>query len=134
MEDREERYRRAVLEAGPPRPKAVRPIVVLGAGGIIRAAHLPAYAKAGFPVVAIADTAVGKAAAVASEEGIANSFDSIEEAVRFAPSDAIYDIAVPASQIMTILPHLPAGAAVLMQKPMGDTFDEAKIIRDFCRQ
>ena len=134
MEDREERYRRAVLESKPPRPKAARPIVVLGAGGIVRAAHLPAYAKAGFPVVAIADIVSGKAAAVASEEGIAASFDSIADAVRFAPSDAIYDIAVPASQIMTILSHLPVGAAVLMQKPMGDTLDDAKVIREFCRQ
>ncbi len=33
-----------------PRPKLVRPIVVIGAGGIVRAAHLPAYEKAGFPV------------------------------------------------------------------------------------
>jgi predicted dehydrogenase len=134
MEDREERYRRAVLESRPPRPKATRPIVVLGAGGIVRAAHLPAYAKAGFPVVAIVDSAGGKAAAVASEEGIAHSFDSIADAVRFAPSDAVYDIAVPASQIMAILPHLPAGAAVLIQKPMGDTLDEAKVIRNLCRQ
>jgi predicted dehydrogenase len=134
MEDSEARYRRVVLESGSPRPKIARPIVILGAGGIVRAAHLPAYAKAGFPIVAIADSASGKAAALASEKGIANSFDSIEEAVRFAPSDAIYDVAVPASQIMTILPQLPAGAAVLMQKPMGDTLDDARAIRDFCRQ
>ena len=35
--------------------------------------------------------------------------------MRFAPADAIFDIAVPATQIMTILPLLPPGAAVLMQ-------------------
>src|SRR5271163_4010205 len=133
MEDREERYRRAVLESKPPRPKMARPIVVLGAGGIVRAAHLPAYAKAGFPVIAIADSASGKAAELASEKGIAHSFDAIQEAVRFAPSDTIFDIAVPASQIMTILPQLPSGAAVLLQKPMGETLDEARAIRDLCR-
>src|ERR1700734_3092298 len=134
MEDREERYRRAVLEAGPPRPKAVRPIVVLGAGGIVRAAHLPAYAKAGFPVIAIADSASGKAAELASEKGIARGFSSIEEAVGFAPADAIFDVAVPASQIMAILPRLPSGAVVLIQKPMGETLEEARVIRDHCRQ
>src|SRR5580692_12345339 len=106
-----ERYAAAVDASGPPKPKAPRPIVILGAGGIVRAAHLPAYAKAGFPVIAIADSASGKAAELASEKGIARSFDSIQEAVRFAPSDAIFDIAVPASQIMTILPQLPSGAA-----------------------
>jgi predicted dehydrogenase len=130
----EERYRQAVEGSEPPRPKMARPIVVLGAGGIVRAAHLPAYTKAGFPVIAIADTATGKAAELAGERGIAHSFDSIEQAVRFAPADAIFDIAVPASQIMTILPQLPPGAAVLLQKPMGDTLDEARTIRDHCRQ
>src|ERR1700677_5415285 len=104
MEDREERYRRAVLESRPPRPKATRPIVVLGAGGIVRAAHLPAYAKAGFPVVAIADSASGKAAALAAEFGAGRGFDSVAEAVRFAPADVVFDMAVPASQIMAILP------------------------------
>jgi predicted dehydrogenase len=134
MESNEERYRRAVEASGPPRPKTPRPIVILGAGGIVRDAHLPAYAKAGFPVIAIADSASGKAAELASERGIARGFDSIEEAVRFAPPDAIFDIAVPASQIMTILPQLPAGAPVLLQKPMGETLDEATAIRDLCRQ
>jgi predicted dehydrogenase len=134
LESNEERYRRAVEASGPPLPKMARPIVILGAGGIVRDAHLPAYAKAGFPVIAIADSASGKAAELASERGIARGFDSIEEAVRFAPADAIFDIAVPASQIMTILPQLPSGAAVLLQKPMGETLDEATAIRDHCRQ
>jgi predicted dehydrogenase len=134
MERNEERYRRAAETSRPPRPKTPRPIVILGAGGIIRAAHLPAYVKANFPVVAVADSASGKAAELASEKGIARGFDSIEEAVRFAPADAIFDVAVPASQIMTILPRLPSGSAVLIQKPMGETLDEAKIIRDHCRQ
>jgi predicted dehydrogenase len=134
MRSNEERYRQAAEASAPPRPKTPRPIVVLGAGGIVRAAHLPAYAKAGFPVIAIADSASGKAAELASERGIAHSFDSIQEAVRFAPSDAIFDIAVPASQIMAILPLLPSGAAVLLQKPMGETLEEATAIRDHCRQ
>jgi predicted dehydrogenase len=134
MESNQERYRLAAEASAPPRPKTPRPIVILGAGGIIRAAHLPAYAKANFPVIAIADNAPGKATELASEKGIARGFDSIEEAVRFAPADAIFDVAVPASQIMTILPSLPSGAAVLIQKPMGETLDEAKMIRDHCRR
>ena len=133
-ESTEERYRRVVEAAAPPRPKTARPIVIVGAGGIVRAAHLPAYAKAGFPVIAIADSASEKAAELASEKGIPHSFGSIEEAVRFAPVDTIFDIAVPASQIINILPELPSGAAVLIQKPMGETLDEARLIRDLCRQ
>src|ERR1700733_8937326 len=130
MESNQERYRRAAEASAPPRPKTPRPIVILGAGGIVRAAHLPAYAKAGFPVIAVADTASGKAAELASEKGIARGFDSIGGAVRFAPADAIFDVAVPAAQITTLLPQLPSGAAVLIQKPMGDNLDEARVIRD----
>src|SRR6478672_5880639 len=62
-----EEYRAAVEASGPPKPKQPRPIVILGAGGIVRAAHLPAYAKAGFPVVAIADSVPEKAALLAAE-------------------------------------------------------------------
>jgi hypothetical protein len=62
MRGDEERYRVAVEQAAPPRPKVARPIVVLGAGGIVRAAHLPAYEKAGLPVIAIGDIASDKAA------------------------------------------------------------------------
>jgi predicted dehydrogenase len=107
--------------------------VILGAGGIVSAAHLPAYAKAGFPVVAIADRASSKAVAAAAEFGIARAFDSVAEAVRFGPTNAIFDIAVPASQIMDILPELPRGSPVLIQKPMGETLEEARVIRDLCR-
>ncbi len=127
----------AILEAfrgaRPPRPRTPRPIVILGAGGIIRAAHLPAYTKAGFPVIALADPVPGKAAELAAEFGVAKAFESVQEAIAFAPPDAVFDIATPASQLMNILPHLPAGAAVLFQKPMGETLDEAKAIRELCR-
>jgi len=134
METIDEMYQRVVSESKPPRPKNPRPIVILGAGGIIRAAHLPAYEKAGFPVIAIADSARDKAAELAAERAIPHSFGSVRDAVRFAPGDAVFDIAVPASQIMPILSQLPAGATVLLQKPMGESLEEARAIRDFSRQ
>ncbi len=135
----ETRYRLAVETAHPPLPRTVRPIVIVGAGGIVRAAHLPAYAKAGFPVLAIADPIPGKAAELAADPSIPRAFDSpcafdsVAQAIRFAPADAIFDIAVAASQLLSILPHLPSGAAVLIQKPMGETLDEARAIRALCR-
>ncbi len=128
------RLQSVAAAACPPRPKQPRPIVILGAGGIVRAAHLPAYAKAGFPVLALADIEPGKAAGLAREYNVQHSFDSINEAIKFAPSDAVFDIAVPASKLLTILPQLPRGAAVLMQKPMGETLEEARTIRDVCRK
>ena len=52
------------------RPINVKPIIVIGAGGIVRAAHLPAYKKAGFPVIGLLDASLGKAEQLASERGI----------------------------------------------------------------
>ena len=116
-----------------PRPKLVRPIVVIGAGGIVRAAHLPAYEKAGFPVIGLMDRDKDKAAALAAERGISHSLGSLAEAVSFAPRDAVFDIAVPASELVHILPHLPDGATALIQKPMGESLREARRIREICR-
>src|SRR5467141_5315793 len=74
----------AVQTARQPRPKQLRPIIVIGAGGIVRAAHLPAYEKAGFPVIGLMDQDGNKASALASERHIPHSFGSVAEAVRFA--------------------------------------------------
>src|SRR3984893_432273 len=115
----------AVQTVRQPRPRQVRPIVVIGAGGIVRAAHLPAYEKAGFPVIGLMDQDGDKAAALAAERRIPHSFSSVAEAVRFAPRDAVFDVAVPASQLVHILPQLPDGAPMLIQKPMGETLQEA---------
>jgi len=123
----------AVQAVRQPRPRQVRPIVVIGAGGIVRAAHLPAYEKAGFPVIGLMDQDGDKAAALAAERHIPHSFSSVAEAVRFAPRDANFDVAVPASQLVHIIPQLPDRAIVLIQKPMGETLQEARIIRDLCR-
>ncbi|MGB6431786.1 MAG: Gfo/Idh/MocA family oxidoreductase [Candidatus Acidiferrales bacterium] len=112
----------------------MRPIIIIGAGGIVSAAHLPAYAKAGFPVLALIDIVAGKAEELARRSGVPSSFTSIKEAVAFAPPDAVYDVAVPASGIPGILVDLPDGVPVLMQKPMGETLAEATEIRDLCRR
>jgi len=74
-----------------------------------------------------------KAAELASGRGISRTFSSVAEAVRFAPTDTIFDVAVPASQLAHILSQFPDGATVLMQKPMGETLQEALIIRNLCR-
>jgi len=124
----------AVQAARAPRPRNARPIVVIGSGGIVRAAHLPAYRKAGFPVLGVMDSQPGKAAALAAEYGIARAFEQVTDLIQFAPPDAVYDVAVPASQLPAILAQLPDGAVVLMQKPMGETLAEARIIHDLCRR
>lgn len=109
----------------PQLPRQPRPIVIIGAGGIVQAAHLPAYAKAGFPVFGIADQIPERAESLAREHGIQHAFRSVDDAVRFAPPHVVFDVAIPASQLVRMLPCLPDGSSVLMQKPMGETIDEA---------
>jgi predicted dehydrogenase len=118
----------------PPRPKQARPIIIVGAGGIVHDAHLPAYRKAGFPVAALVDRDLEKATSLARANGISLATQSLSEALAYAPGDCIFDVAVPASALLQILPLLPDGSAVLMQKPMGETIAEAEAIHALCRQ
>jgi predicted dehydrogenase len=110
-----------------------RPIVSIGAGGIVHDAHLPAYRKAGFPSAAIIDPDFGKAGALAAQFGIPSVFATIQDALPRLPAECIFDVAVPASAILKVLPQLPDGAAVLIQKPMGETLAEAVAIERLCR-
>jgi predicted dehydrogenase len=131
--DLENRLKAALREAVPPFPSEPRPIIIIGAGGIVQHAHLPAYRSAGFPVAALVDVSQEKAAALASEYGVPLATASIESAIQSAPKDAIFDLAVPAGAILKVLPLLPDGAAVLIQKPMGNTLEEAEQILAICR-
>ena len=107
---------------------------MIGAGGIVRSAHLPAYAKARFPVIGIVDEIQERAESLAAEAGIERAFASVAEAVKWVPKDVVYDIAIPASRLTQVLPLLADRSAVLMQKPMGETLAEAGQIRDLCRR
>lgn len=115
-------------------PRCPRPICIIGAGGIVRDAHLPAYEKAGFQVFGLADRDGDRAGKLASVKGIPLFADSAEALVAKAPREAVFDLAVPADQHASVLSCLPRGAAVLIQKPMGETLDEAREILEICRQ
>lgn len=132
--DFESRMQQALREALAPRPATALPIVIVGAGGIVNDAHLPAYQKAGFPVAALVDANLEKANTLAQKFSIPLATSSIAGAVNRSPKDSVFDVAVPAGAILDVLPHLPDGAAVLIQKPMGDTLEEAEQILTLCRQ
>jgi predicted dehydrogenase len=106
---------------------------MIGSGGIVHDAHLPAYAKAGFPVAALVDVDPVKAKDLAKKFNVPFGTNSISEAVSYAQKNAVFDVAVPAKAIPSILRELPNGAAVLMQKPMGDNLAEANEILALCR-
>ena len=104
------------------------PIYIIGAGGIINTAHLPAYKIAGFDVQGIYDIDNGKAKATAENFNVPHVFSSIGDMIAHAPANAVYDVAVPGSQTISILDQLPNGSTVLLQKPMGENYTEAKQI------
>jgi predicted dehydrogenase len=114
-----------------PRPVHPRPIVIIGAGGIVRAAHLPAYRALGFPVAGLFDVRADAARSTADAFAIDTVFPTLADAA--ASRDAIFDLAVPGDQILGILTQLPRGAAVLIQKPMGPDLAAARAIRACCR-
>lgn len=109
-------------------PSEKRPIYIIGAGGIVNTAHLPAYRIAGFNVQGIFDIAPDKANMTAKKFSIPKVFNGLKEMIAAAPGDAVFDVAVPGSQTIPVLQQLPDGAAVLLQKPMGENYDEAKQI------
>ena len=115
-----------------PLPSAARPIVIIGAGGIVSDAHLPAYRQAGLPVAGVFDLDVAKARAVAQEWNIPQVFDSLAAAV--ATPGCVFDVAAPPVAHAEILAALPRGAAALVQKPMGLDLEAATRIRAICRE
>lgn len=114
-------------------PKATRPqpIVIIGAGSIVRDAHLPVYQRLGYPVAGIFDVNPAASREQAKAFGIAKVFTTLEQATK-APN-AIFDLAVPPAAIVDVLPLLPAGSAVLIQKPMGRDIEDARRIREIAR-
>src|SRR5882757_7910413 len=117
-----------------PIPARIRPIVVFGAGGIVRDAHLPAYRLAGFPVVALHDLDVAKARDLAAAFGVQRVPVSLADAIAGAPPDAIFDVAVPPRALAGILEALPDEAVVLIQKPFGENLPDARALLALCRR
>lgn len=114
-------------------PRAPRPIVMIGAGGIVRDAHLPAYRLAGFSVVGVHDLNSARAAALAADFSIPHVFTTLADAVAAAPPTAVFDVAVPASALPEVLAGLPDGAPVLIQKPFGEDLAQARTLLTLCR-
>ena len=100
----------------------------------MRNAHLPAYKMCGFEVVSISDLNYELADELGKDFGIPFVAKTLEEQIANAPKDAIFDLATPAVSIAGILRQLPDDAYVLMQKPMGETLDQAEEILAVCEE
>jgi predicted dehydrogenase len=107
--------------------------VIIGAGGIVRDAHLPAYCSAGFEVAGVYDLRREASESLSRRlGGTPRVHDSLDEA--FAREGVIFDVAVPGKEIVGILEHARPGSALLIQKPMGETLAEATRILALCRE
>ncbi len=110
-----------------PAPAAVsRPIAIVGAGTIVRVAHLPAYRKAGFNVRGIFDVDRERATALADEFGLPQVYGDLDELLA-DPAVQIVDVAIPAE----FQPEVAARAAgsgrhLLCHKPLAVSLREAE--------
>ena len=109
------------------------PIYIIGAGGIVNTAHLPAYKIAGFNVQGIYDIIPQNAKTTAERFNVPHVFTCVQEMIAHAPANAVFDVAVPGSQTIVLLEQLPVGATVLLQKPMGEHYEAAKQILEITR-
>ncbi|HAA73517.1 TPA: oxidoreductase [Candidatus Latescibacteria bacterium] len=119
------------LSQAPPSPANPRPIVSIGAGGIVRDAHYPAYDFAGFKRRGIFDLDSAKARKLADDFGLDTVYADLEQATN-QPDDVVYDVAVPATALPDLLPAFPEGSGLLIQKPMGEDLAAAKRILKIC--
>ncbi len=105
-------------------PKAHRvPIAIVGAGGIVDGAHLPAYTKAGLEIVGITDVDMAKAKDVAARHGIKKIYSSLDEMLSESQA-TVFDIAVPADAQPQLFRKIAlAGKNILAQKPMATTVE-----------
>ncbi|GAL27262.1 maltose/maltodextrin ABC transporter substrate binding periplasmic protein MalE [Vibrio variabilis] len=85
-------------------------------------------------MVSIYNRSVERAKALAKQYQIPAVYDSVSELVANAPEDAIYDLALMPAQFIPVLEQLPDGASVLIQKPMGDDYEQARQIQQLCER
>jgi predicted dehydrogenase len=126
----DENFDPAALRQSWQMPEKPRPIVTFGAGSIVGDAHYPAYRKGGFPIAGLYDPNAEKAKALAGIWGV-TAYSTVDEAATVP--NAIFDLATPPSAHAAVLQKLPDGAAVLIQKPMGNDLSEATEILKICR-
>jgi predicted dehydrogenase len=113
-------------------PARPRPIVFIGAGGIVNDAHAPAYRSGGFPLAGVYDPDPVRARSTAAKWGVERVCESFEQAA--AIPGAIFDVAVPPQVLRETVERLPRGCVALLQKPMGVDLADATRIRGACRE
>ena len=115
-------------------PKTDYGIGIIGCGGIVNYGHLPAYATAGFRVLACYDRERDAAERTAREHGIPRVAASIDDLLN-DPRIDIVDIAVtPWDQAAIAARAITAGKHLLCQKPLADRYADAVGIVEMARE
>ena len=113
------------------KPSQSLPILFIGAGGIIRNAHIPAYNNLGLEIDGVYDLSPENAKNLAKDFSIKKIYNSLDEAL--SKKNVVFDIAVPADSLLEIVKSLPENSYALLQKPMGSNYGEAKKILECCQ-
>lgn len=109
-------------------------IGIIGCGGIVQYAHMPAYRKAGFNVVACYDINKESAEALAKQWNIPKAYATLEELLA-DPAVEIIDIAVqPWHQLGIVEKAAVAKKHMLCQKPLSNEFADAVKIVDHAKK
>ena len=115
-----------------PMPTSKKKIVIIGAGGIVKDAHLPAYQKGEYKVHGIYDLEESKAKKCAEDHSIDNVYQNLEDALN--EKDIILDIAVPPAVLLDIVKKIPKNSICQLQKPVGNSLEEARDIKKIVKQ
>jgi len=100
-------------------------IAIVGAGGIVNYAHLPAYKNAGFRVMGITDRNREAAEKTAKQHGIPKVYASVDELLDDRNVEVV-DVAVyPGGQLEIVEKVTAAKRHVLCQKPFADEYVKA---------
>ena len=105
--------------------------MLIGAGGIVNDAHLPAYRALELEVSGVHDPDLERARQTAERWDLPRVFPSLEEA---ASAGTIFDVAVPPGAVFEVVSRLPEGSACLIQKPLGLDLADATRIRRTCHE
>jgi predicted dehydrogenase len=104
-------------------------VAIIGAGAITQVAHLPVLRKLkGVQVVALCDTDLPKARALAERFQVRDAFSDIQEVLEYGRPDAVALCTPNHLHESHILAALSAGAHVLVERPLAVNAAEAQRI------
>ena len=95
-------------------------VALVGAGGVAQVAHLPVLRKlAGVEISAICDNDLSKAQALAVRFEVRDTYDDIEEVLRYGKPDAVVICTPNHLHEIHVVAALSAGVHVLCERPLA---------------